>query len=145
MRKLTRADRLGDAVFRVLARAGIGPAHLLTTVGRKSGLPRSVPVVLVTEAGKRYLVAPYGPVPWVLNARAAGQVHLQHGRQSGDFTIREVGAAEAGPVLKSYVRVASATRPYFKANKDSPVAEFVAEASDHPVFELIPSVSRADR
>lgn len=139
MRKLTRADRVGDAVFRFLARVGIGPAHLLTTIGRKSGLPRSLPVVLVTEGGKRYLVAPYGPVPWVLNARAAGRVHLRRGRESGDYTIREVDAAEAGPVLKRYVGVATATRPYFKATKDSPVADFIAEAGEHPVFEVIPS------
>lgn len=138
MRQLTRADRMGDAVFRFLARAGVGPAHLLTTIGRKSGLPRSVPVVLVTEGGKRYLVAPYGPVPWVLNARAAGTVHLRRGRESGDFAIREVDAAQAGPVLKRYAGVASATRPYFKATKDSPVAEFIAEAGEHPVFEVIP-------
>lgn len=52
--------------------------------------------------------------------------------------IREVGAVEAGPVLKSYVRVASATRRYFKATEDSPVPDFVAEAGEHPVFELIP-------
>jgi hypothetical protein len=83
-------------------------------------------------------VAPYGPVPWVLNARAAGRVHLRHGRESGDFAIREVDAAEAGPVLKRYIGVATATRPYFKATKDSPVAEFVREAGEHPVFEVIP-------
>ena len=136
MRQLTRADRVGDAVFRFLARAGIGPAYLLTTIGRKSGLPRSLPVVPVTEGGKRYLVAPYGPVPWVLNARAAGRVHLRRGRESGDYRIREVGAVEAGLVLKSYVRVASATRRYFKATKDSPVTDFVAEAGEHPVFEI---------
>jgi hypothetical protein len=41
-------------------------------------------------------------------------------------------------VLKKYVRIASATRPYFKATKDSPAADFTAEAGEHPVFELIP-------
>jgi hypothetical protein len=97
-----------------------------------------VPVVLVTVGGKRYLVAPYGPVSWVLNARAAGRVRLRRGRESGDFAIREVDAAEAGPVLKRYIAIASATRPYFKAGKDSPVSAFVAEAGEHPVFEVIP-------
>ncbi len=131
-------DRIGDAAVSVFARAGVGPFHLLTTRGRKTGLPRTNPVVLVEQDGKRWLVAPYGVVSWVRNARATGRVTLRRGRRSGDYTIREMPAAEAGPVLKRYVAVASATRPYFRAGKDAPVAEFVAEADRHPVFELSP-------
>jgi deazaflavin-dependent oxidoreductase (nitroreductase family) len=133
-----RADRYGDAVFRFLARIGIGPCHLLTTRGRRTGLPRTNPVVLVKRNGRQWLVAPYGPVSWVHNARAAGTVSLRRGRQVADYAIREVLPVEAGPVLKRYVAVATATRPYFKANKDSPVDEFVAEAHRHPVFALTP-------
>ena len=46
--------------------------------------------------------------------------------------VREVSAAEAGPVLKRYVAVATPTRPYFSADKDAPVEDFVAEADRHP-------------
>jgi deazaflavin-dependent oxidoreductase (nitroreductase family) len=134
----TNGDRIGDAVFKFLARAGVGPAHLLTTRGRRTGLPRTNPVVVVQQDARQWLVAPYGAVPWVLNARAAGRVTLRRGRRSRDFTVREVPAVEAGPVLKRYVGVASATRPYFHAGKDAPVADFVAEAHRHPVFELTP-------
>jgi hypothetical protein len=52
------------------------------------------------------------------------------------YTIREVSAAEAGPILKTYISVASATRPYFRADKTAPVGEFVAEAALHPVLQL---------
>lgn len=55
-----------------------------------------------------------------------------------DYAVREVSAGEAGPVLKRYVGVATATRPYFQAEKEAPVEEFVAEAHRHPVFELVP-------
>jgi hypothetical protein len=65
-------------------------------------------------------------------------VTIRHGRDTRDYTIRELAPAEAGPVLKRYLAVASATRPYFQATKHSPVAEFVAEAHRHPVFELMP-------
>jgi hypothetical protein len=82
-------------------------------------------------------VAPYGEVSWVLNARATGQVELRHGRHANTYTIREAAASEAGPVLKQYVEVASATRPYFLADRSAPVSTFVAEAHLHPVFELI--------
>jgi len=133
------SDRIGDAVFRVLGWLGIGPAHLLTTRGRKSGRPRTNPVVLVKQDHQRWLVAPYGAVSWVLNARAAGQVTLRRGRHSTTYTIRELPPAEAGPVLQRYVGIAPASRPYFHASKDSPVAEFIAEADHHPVFELTPA------
>jgi deazaflavin-dependent oxidoreductase (nitroreductase family) len=137
-----RADRIGDAVFALLARAGVGPVHLLTTRGRRTGQPRTNPVVLVRRDRRSWLVAPYGAVPWVLNARAAGRVRLRRGRDDREYEVREVTAAEAGPILKSYVAVATATRPYFRAAKDSPEADFAAEAHLHPVFELIPADGR---
>jgi deazaflavin-dependent oxidoreductase (nitroreductase family) len=137
-------DRIGNAIFSVLARAGIGPAHLLTTRGRKTGRPRTNPVILVVQDSQRWLVAPYGDVPWVLNARAAGRVTLRRGRDRHDYTIRQLPPAQAGPILQRYIRIAPATRPYFQARKDSPVGDFIAEAHRHPVFELA-SVSEDQR
>ena len=65
--------------------------------------------------------------------------HQPHGRQP------MTRSAEAGPILQRYIRIASATRPYFRASKDSPVGDFIAEADRHPVFELIPlSEGRSD-
>ncbi len=129
--------RAGDAIVGLLARVGIGPIHLLTTRGRITGRPHTNPVVPVEHDGRRWLVAPYGAVQWVHNARAAGRVSLRHGRVTHDYTIREASADEAGPVLKRYVALASRTRARFTATKDSPAEEFVAEAHRHPVFELI--------
>jgi hypothetical protein len=104
---------------------------------------RSNPVTIVEYAGKRWLVAPYGAVPWVHNARAAGRVSLSRRLDTRHYAIREASAVEAGPVLQRYVGVATATREYFHADKDAPVEQFVAEASRHPVFELIPIGSDA--
>jgi len=115
--------------------------YLLTTRGRKTGRVYPTEVTPVRQDGKLWLVAPYGPVSWVRNARAAGRVGLGRRGASRDYLIREVPAAEAGPVLKSYVQVASATRSYFEADRKSPVLEFTAEAHHHPVFEL----TEADR
>jgi hypothetical protein len=94
-------------------------------------------VVPVDYDGKRWLVAPYGAVEWVHNARAAGQVSLRYGRTTRQYATRKVSADEAGPVLKRYVAIATKTRAYFKATHDSPVEDFVAEAERHPVFELV--------
>jgi deazaflavin-dependent oxidoreductase (nitroreductase family) len=135
--------RAGNALVSGLARVGVGPIHLLTTLGSKSGRPHIVPVVPVDYDGKRWLVAPYGAVAWVHNARAAGQVTLRYGRTTQKYAIREASAEEAGPVLKRYVAIATKTRAHFTATRDSPVEDFVAEAGRHPVFELVAIGSEA--
>ena len=135
----SRGRRVGDAIIGVFARAGLVPStYLLTTRGRKTGRPLTHPVTMVEHNGRRWLVAPYGAVSWVHNARAAGRVSVGRRGDRRVYAIREVPAAEAGPILKRYVGVATATRPYFQADKDAPVEDFVAEADRHPVFELLP-------
>ena len=102
-----------------------------------AGHPRIEPKpIAVEQDGRSWLVAPYGAVSWVHNAGAAGRVGIRRGRGSFDYSVREVGPDEAAPILKRYVGIASATRPYFQASKDSPVDVFRAEAHRHPVFEL---------
>ena len=89
-------------------------------------------------SGKLWLVAPYGAVAWVQNARASGQVRLRYGRRTTEYAVREALADEAGPVLKRYVEVATKTRSYFRARPDAPAEAFAAESPAHPVFELTP-------
>jgi deazaflavin-dependent oxidoreductase (nitroreductase family) len=123
-----------------LIRLGLVPrgSHLLTTVGRRTGQPRTNPVHLIDHEGHRYLVAPYGIVSWVRNVRAAGEVTLARGRHSSTHSVTEVGAAEGAPVLKRYVEHIVVTRPFFDVTKDAPVAAFEAEVPGHPVFRLGP-------
>lgn len=135
-----RWHALENTVMSALTRAGLIPGtYLLTTTGRKTGQPRSNPVTIVKHGGRQWLVAPYGPVPWVLNARASGDVRLSRRGKSRRFTIREVGPEEAAPVLKRYAAIATASRAYFGADKDAPVDAFTDEADKHPVFQLIPA------
>lgn len=137
--RLTGMLKSVNVMMRGLLRVGLAPktTHLLTVAGRRSGEPRSTPVSLVEDAGQRWLVAPYGEVGWVLNARAAGQVALSRGRRSETLRIAELDAVEAGPVLKRYVAEQPITRPYFDAGPDDPPEAFVAEAGRHPVFKLL--------
>jgi len=136
--RMSRGRRVGNVIMRGLIRLRAVPgSYLLTTTGRTSGLPRTTPVTVVELDGRRWLVAPYGAVAWVLNARAAGRVSLSRGRDDVGYRIREVEPAEAGPVLKAYIGIARPTRPYFRAGVGDPVDDFVAEAGLHPVFELV--------
>jgi len=138
--RMTPLRRLGDKIMPVPVKLGLIPhTYMLTTRGRKTGKPRSHPVTLVEQDGRRWLVAPYGPVAWVHNARAAGTVRITRRSEDREFAVREVGAEEAGPILKQYLKITGPPKAYFHAGADSPVAEFVAEAPDHPVFELVPT------
>jgi deazaflavin-dependent oxidoreductase (nitroreductase family) len=136
--RLSGWRRLLNGGVKTLLRVGLGPQHtyLLTVRGRRTGTPYSTPVTLVEEGTHRWLVAPYGEVSWVRNARAAGQVTLSRGRQSEIVAPVELGPAEAAPVLKQYVTEVPITRPFFDARPDSPLEAFVAEAPRHPVFRI---------
>jgi deazaflavin-dependent oxidoreductase (nitroreductase family) len=134
----SRWRRLLNVLVRGLLRVGLGPRHtyLLTVQGRRTGTRYSTPVTLVEEGRHRWLVAPYGEVSWVRNARAAGQVTLSRGRHSETVAIAELGPEEAAPVLKQYVPEIPITRPFFDAKPNAPLAAFVAEARRHPVFRI---------
>jgi len=131
--------RAANALVSALLRLGLGPArtYLLTVAGRRSGAPRTTPVTLVEEGGRRWLVAPYGEVAWVHNLRAAGKAMLSRGAHSETVMVREVNTDEAAPVLKMYVTRVPITRPYFDAKPESDLAAFRAEAPRHPVFAIV--------
>jgi deazaflavin-dependent oxidoreductase (nitroreductase family) len=136
--RLSSWRRLLNALVRALLHMGVGPRHtyLLTVRGRRSGTWYSTPVTLVEATGQRWLVAPYGEVSWVRNARTAGQVTLSRGRRSERVAIVELGPDESAPVLKRYVTEVPITRPFFAVKPDAPVEAFVAEAHRHPVFRI---------
>ncbi len=111
-------------------------SYVLTVRGRKTGKAYSAPVLLVEDSGQRWLVAPYGEVSWVRNARVTGEVTLSRGRRSETLKIREANAQESAPILKKYLIRESIVRPYFDVQPDAPLASFAAEAPRHPVFQL---------
>ena len=53
--QLNMADRIGDALFIALLRAGlkIGTMSLLTVRGRTGGQPHTIPVLLAEQDGER--------------------------------------------------------------------------------------------
>jgi deazaflavin-dependent oxidoreductase (nitroreductase family) len=140
--RLGLSRRLVNALVQGLLRVGLagGHAYLLGVPGRRSGRIYSTPVILV-EDGERWLVAPYGEVSWVLNARAAGQATLSRGRHREEIKVSEVGPQESAPVLREYLRQVSVVRPFFDVSPDSPLEAFVAEAGRHPVFRIEPLMS----
>ncbi|HLO18671.1 MAG TPA: nitroreductase/quinone reductase family protein [Anaerolineales bacterium] len=128
-----------NSLSRFLIRLGLGPSYryLLTVRGRKSGKSYSTPVTIVENDRGRWLVAPYGEVNWVRNARATRQVTLTRAGRSETLSIAEVALEESAPILKKYLVLEPITRLYFEAQVDSPVKAFQLEATRHPVFRLL--------
>jgi deazaflavin-dependent oxidoreductase (nitroreductase family) len=125
-------------MIRASLRLGVSPpnTYLLSVRGRKTGMIYSTPVTLVERDGQRWLVAPYGEVSWVKNARAAGEVTLSRGAKSETVRLVELSPDEAAPVLKQYLTRIAVVRPYFDVTPRSELREFVGEASRHPVFRI---------
>lgn len=116
-RNLSR--RLIDAPSAAAIERGLGPGqrYLLTVFGRRSGAPHTTPVSLAVDGTARFLVAPYGEVDWVRNAREAGVVTLCRAGNREDFTLTPVDGTEAARVLRLYLSLEPITRPYFAARR----------------------------
>lgn len=137
--------RLGNMVTKSMLRAGFRlagpgnvPMYLITVRGRKSGQPRTTPIVVVEQEGKRYLVSPFGVVDWVRNLRMAGQATLTRGRHVEEVTAAELPSDEAALVLKksSAGTIPSFLAKYFNITAESSPEEFEEAAANHPVFLL---------
>ena len=136
--QVPRFVRPGNVLMTALVRAGfkIGLIHLLTVRGRKSGQPRTTPIAVVEQNGKRYLAAPYGIVDWVRNLRAAGEAVLTRGRRSETVTMQELPPSEAGLFLQGLIKDSNPFSRYFDVTEQSSLEDFERTALSHPVFLL---------
>ncbi|MGH2580286.1 MAG: nitroreductase family deazaflavin-dependent oxidoreductase [Actinomycetota bacterium] len=135
--KVGLVTRLANLPFKIMTRLGLGldDRHLLSV--RESGKVHSVPVDVMRTGDRRWLVAPYGVVGWVRNARAAGEVSLARGGRRETVRIEELGPEESVAVLRKYLEEVPVTRPYFDVTPDSSNEAFAVEARKHPVFRII--------
>ena len=110
--------------------------YLLTVRGRKSGLPRTVPIAVIERNGERYVGAPYGVVDWVRNLRAAGEAILTRGRRSETVNAKELPPKEAALVLREDVRDGNPFARYFGVTANSSLEEYERAVAIHPLFLL---------
>lgn len=106
---------------------------VLTTTGRRTGEDRDVPLRPVRHDGLTYLVAPYGEVSWVHNARAHPEATLRRGREGRRVVLREVDHPEV--VKRYYDREPVASR-FMVVPGDGDVADFASIPGRFPVFRV---------
>jgi deazaflavin-dependent oxidoreductase (nitroreductase family) len=146
MAKINQAPmyvRAANIMTTTLLRAGIKlvgarkyPMYLLTVRGRKSGLPRTVPIAIWERNGKRYVGSVYGIVDWVRNLRAAGEAILTRGRRSETVNVRELPPREAALVLREDIKEGNPFARNYGVTVDSSLEEFERAVLTHPVFVL---------
>lgn len=112
------------------------PMYLLTVRGRKSGQPRTVPIVIIQQNGKRYLTSPYGIVDWVRNLRAAEEAILTRGRRSETIIARELPPKEAALVLREDIIGGNPFARNYHVTAESSLEDFERTTITHPVFVL---------
>jgi deazaflavin-dependent oxidoreductase (nitroreductase family) len=138
-----------NLIARFLLAHGVpmGPDVLLTVCGRKSGLPRTTPVTVCENAGRRGLISPFGETDWVRNLRASGRATIWIGRRKEEGSAVEVGLTEAGAFIRDVVAPhAHRTRfgEWFVRNVDKIDIDHPEKAAEgRPVFELYSADQRA--
>ena len=138
-----------NAIARPLLAMGIpmGPNALLTVRGRKSGLPRSTPVTIVEEAGRRWVFGVFGEAEWVRNLRVARRATVTARRRKEDVMAVEQGPDEAIAFFRDglaprYRRTNWLGRWIVRNLDKVDVENPVEAASGRPVFELYPLESQ---
>ena len=137
----TFVERLLNRGIGALVGLGIGPAHMrvLAVRGRKSGRLYSLPVDLLSDSGRLYLVAPRGYTEWVRNAEVAREVTLRRGGRADRYRLRTLADAEKPPILKAYLDgFRREVQRYFPVPAGSPPEAFIPLAPRYPAFELTP-------
>ena len=105
------------------------PIIVMTTVGRKSGKIRKVPLMKVEHDGEYAIIASKGGAPknpaWVANLLAEPKVMIQDGPEPFDAVVRLVEGAERA---QWWERSVAAYPPYaeYQAKTDREIPVFIA-------------------
>ena len=118
-------------------RLPLGNVAVLEVPSRASRQPSSVPIVIVTVEGNRYLVAMLGPhTNCVKNIEAArGDAHLRQGRRNPVHLVA-VPPDNRAPILREYVRVASSGRRHVPVAVRAPLSRLQKNAERYPVHRI---------
>lgn len=115
---------------------GMGPVHLLSVPGRKSGILRSTPVSPLMYNEQRWLVAGFAEADWVKNIRVSRWGILVKGKHAERVEVMEVPVGERAPILQAFIQHMPGGRFAFSIGPNEPLAAFEAIASNHPIFQI---------
>ena len=132
------------AILKFLMEAGVplGPNRLVTIRGRKSGLPRTTPLAVITVDGRRWVWSPWGESQWVRNLRAAGRATIAFRGQTEEVTATELDPTQRigyfRDVLGPFARSIPFGFQFIRIVDGVDLRDPVAAAEGRRVFELHP-------
>lgn len=137
-----RGISLFNAVAKPLLAAGMpmGFNGLLTVPGRKTGVPRTTPLAIIEDGGRRWVWSPWGEVQWVRNLRAAGEATITVRRR--DQRVRPIELDEGERVaffrdtLEPIARRLPGGLTFIRAFDGVDLRDPVRAAEGRVVFEL---------
>jgi deazaflavin-dependent oxidoreductase (nitroreductase family) len=113
------------------------PTLLLTTVGRKTGRPRTVPVYYLRDGDNLVVASENFGLPtrssWPQNLRANPLARVQVGRRVRWYRARQATAAEVERFWPRFLEIWPAMETYYK------------RTGERWVFVLVPTQERDDR
>jgi deazaflavin-dependent oxidoreductase (nitroreductase family) len=131
-------------VARRLLKAGVplGFNGLVTVRGRKTGVPRTTPIAIISVGGRRWIWAPWGGSQWVGNLRAARRATIAIRGREEEVRAVELDRAQRAawfgdtlrPLAQSFPLGMWFIRTVDRTDLDDPVAA----AEGRAVFELLP-------
>jgi deazaflavin-dependent oxidoreductase (nitroreductase family) len=129
-RAIRGASRFHASLYRLFGGRGVlGRRTLvLTTRGRKTGRPVSIPLFYVAEAERLYVVASFGgndqPPHWYVNLTAHPEVTVEIGTTTGRYTAQSLTAAQAAPIWPKLLAMYPTYDAYKKrTSREIPVVE----------------------
>ena len=138
----------GNRIGVLLTSLGFGPgdAVTLTVKGRKTGRPRSIPILKTEVNGSEYLVSLSGESQWVRNLRVAGGRAQITRRRRLDATLVELPEEDRPPIISAYLQAArdrssaasyaKQARFYFGLPPEHSLDDIAAIAGHYPVFRI---------
>ena len=114
----------------------MGPVHVLTVAGRRTGQPQTTPVSPVQYDGYRWLIAGWADADWVKNLRASGCATLTKGTRVERIRAVEVKPHQGAAALRAFVQERGGGRYAFGLQPDA-LETFEREAEAHPVFQIV--------
>ena len=115
----------------------MGPVHLLTVAGRRTGNPQTTPVSPVQYDGERWLIAGWADADWVKNLRASGCAALTKGARIERIRVVEVAPKQGAAALRAFVQERGGGRYAFGLDPDTPLESFEREVESHPIFRIV--------
>jgi len=115
---------------RVGGKVGGGPVLLLTTTGRKSGQPRTAPVLYLADSDRFVVIntnAGNARTPaWSLNLRANPEAEVEVGRRRVEVRARLAEGEERGDLWRRHMEQYSGW-DYYESKLDREITVFVLE------------------